>query len=60
MVKQLLNSVIAKYHDLSVSHRATNKSQYFAQPRPIIVEYIFFSTENNSSPENAEDNNNKM
>ena len=53
MIKQLLNSVIAKYHDLSVSHRsifclslqlqhiidllATEKSRYFAQPRPIIV-----------------------
>ena len=33
MIKQLLNSVIAKYRDLSVSRR----SQYFAQPRPIIV-----------------------
>ena len=44
MVKQLLNSVIAKYHDLSVSRRsimcrqmidllATSKSRYFAQPR---------------------------
>ena len=29
MIKQLLNSVIAKYRDLSV----------FAQPRPIIVNY---------------------
>ena len=54
MIKQLLNSVIAKYRDLSVSCRsiiykvyfrlrqiidllATDKSQYFAQPRPIIV-----------------------
>ena len=33
MIKQLLNSVIAKYRDLSVSRR----SRYFAQPRPIIV-----------------------
>jgi len=57
MIKQLLNSVIAKYRDLSVSHRsiiclslqlqqiidllATDKSQYFAQPRPIIVNYSF-------------------
>ena len=32
MIKQLLNSVITKYRDLSVSGRA----QYFAQPRPII------------------------
>ena len=55
MIKQLLNSVIAKYHDLSVSSRsitclslwlrqiidllATDKSRYFAQPRPIIVHY---------------------
>ena len=53
MIKQLLNSVIAKYHDLSVSRRsiiclslrlreiidllATDKSRYFAQPRSIIV-----------------------
>ena len=57
MIKQLLNSVIAKYHDLSVSRRSiiclslwlqliiidlltTDKSQYFAQPRPIIVSYL--------------------
>ena len=33
MIKQLLNSVIAKYRDLSVSRR----SQYFAQPHPIII-----------------------
>ena len=55
MIKQLLNSVFAKYRDLSVSHRsiiclslrlrqiidllATDKSRYFAQPRPIIVNY---------------------
>ena len=51
MIKQLLNSVIAKYRDLSVSRRsiicrrriidllATDKSRYFAQPRPIIVKY---------------------
>ena len=53
MIKQLLNSVMAKYRDLSVSCRsiiclslrlrqiidllATDKSRYFAQPRPIIV-----------------------
>ena len=53
MIKQLLNSVIAKYRDLSVSRSsniclslrfrqiidllATDKSRYFAQPRPIIV-----------------------
>ena len=55
MIKQLLNSVIAKYRDLSVSRRsiiclslrlrqiidllATDKSRYFAQPRPIIAKY---------------------
>ena len=37
MIKQLLNSVIAKYRDLSVSRRAKDKSRYFAQRRPIIV-----------------------
>ena len=56
MIKQLSNSVIAKYCDLSMSRRsiiclslrlrqiidllATDKSQYFAQPRPIIVKYF--------------------
>ena len=56
MIKQLLNSVIAKYHDLPESRRsiiclsprlrqiifmlATDKSRYFAQPRPIIVNYL--------------------
>ena len=52
MIKQLLNSVIAKYRDLSVSRRsiicrsriidllATNKSRYFAQLRPIIVKSL--------------------
>ena len=56
MIKQLLNSVIAKYRDLSVSRRsiiclslrlsqmidllAADKSRYFAQPRPIIVNYL--------------------
>ena len=55
---QLLNSVIAKYRDLSVSRRsiiclsfrlrqtidmlATYKSSYFAQPRPIIVNCLCF------------------
>ena len=54
MIKQLLNSVIAKNRD-PVSRRsiiclilrlrqiidllATDKSRYFAQPRPIIVDY---------------------
>ena len=58
VIKQLLNSVIAKYRCLSVSHRSiiclslrlqqiidllfTNKSRYFAQPRPIIVNKLFF------------------
>ena len=53
MIKHSLNSVIAKYRDLSVSRRsiiclslrlrqiivllATDKSRYFAQPRPTIV-----------------------
>ena len=55
MIKQLVNSVITKYRDLPVSRTwiiclslplrqiiallATDKSQYFAQPRPIIVKY---------------------
>ena len=51
MIKQLLNSVIAKYRYLSVSRKsdlrlwqiidllATGKSRYFAQPRPTIVYY---------------------
>ena len=59
MIKQLLNSVIARYRDLSESRRsiiclslrlrqildlfATDKSQYFAQPRPIIVIFFFSS-----------------
>ena len=33
MIKKLLNSVVAKYRDLSVSR----KSRYFPQPRPINV-----------------------
>ena len=56
VIKQLLNSVIAKYRDLWVSRRsiicrsqrlrqvidllATDKSRCFAQPRPIIVNYF--------------------
>ena len=59
MIKQLLNSVIAKYRDLPVSRTsiiclsprlrqiidllATDKSRYFAQPRSIIVT-CFFTT----------------
>ena len=54
MIKQLLDSVIAKYRYLSVSRRsiiclrllqvfdqlATDKSRHFAQPRLIIVNYL--------------------
>ena len=56
MIRQLLTSVIAKYRDLSVSCRsiiflsvrlrqiidllAIDKSRYFAQPRPIIANYV--------------------
>ena len=56
--KTILNSVIKKYRDLSVSCRsiicfslrlrqiidllATDKSRYFAQPCPIIVNYFYF------------------
>ena len=53
LIKELLNSVFAKYRDLSVASRsiirlslrqridplATDKSRYFAQPHPIIVNY---------------------
>ena len=55
MIKQLLNSAIPKYRDLSVARRsiiclclrhrqiidllATDKSRYFSQSRPIIVYY---------------------
>ena len=60
MIKRLLNSVSAKYRDLSVSRRsiiclslrlwqiidllATDKSRYFAQPRPINVNYLLIWT----------------
>ena len=52
-IKQLLNSVIAKCRDLSLSGRSiicpsrsldlrdTDKSRYFAQPRSIIVKYYY-------------------
>ena len=56
MIKQLLKTVIAKYRDLTVSRRlviclsfrlrqiidllATDKSRYFGQLRPIIVNYF--------------------
>ena len=37
MIKQFLNSVIAKYHDLSVSKPKAVANNIFAQPRLIIV-----------------------
>ena len=37
MMKQLLNSAIAKYFNLSVSLLTTDKSRYFPQPRSIIL-----------------------
>ena len=45
MIKQFLNSVIAKYHYLAVPSAtidllATDKSGYFAQPHPVIVNYL--------------------
>ena len=62
MIKQLLNSAIAKYRDLSVARRsiiclclrhrqiidllAADKSRYFAQSRPIIVYIILHSVSN--------------
>jgi hypothetical protein len=47
MIKQLLNSVLAKYRDLLVARRSiiclcTDKSRYFAQPRPIIDNYYYY------------------
>ena len=66
MIKQLLNSIIVKYRDLSVSRRsiicrsrrlrqiidllATDKSRYFAQPRPIIVNYPWSVTSHFRGP----------
>ena len=66
MIRQLLNSVIAKYRDLSVSRRsiiclnlrlrqiidllATDKSRYFVQPRPIIVNYFVYKKQSTISP----------
>jgi hypothetical protein len=53
MIKQLLNSVLAKYRDLwrwladqlfLIDLLATDKSRYFAQPRPIIDNYFFYSS----------------
>ena len=65
MIKQLLNSVIAKYRDLSVSRRsiicrsrrmrqiidllATDKSRYFAQPRPIIAKCFTTEADNENN-----------
>ena len=62
MIKQLLDSVTAKYRDLSVSRRsiiclslrlrqiidqlATDKLRYFAQPRPMIVNYYTLNSLN--------------
>ena len=53
MIKQLLTSVIVKYHYLSVSGRSIicrsrnfdlfdndKSARYFAQPRPMIVNYL--------------------
>ena len=39
MIKRLLNLVIAKYRDMSVSRRSI-KSRYFTQPHPIIVNSV--------------------
>ena len=60
-MKHLLNSVIAKHRDLSVSRTsiiylslwlwqiidllATEKSRYFAEPRQLIVKYYFQQTQ---------------
>ena len=49
MIKQLLNSVVAKYRDKSVSRQSiidqltSDKLRYFARPRPIIVNYYYLS-----------------
>ena len=52
MIKQLLNLVFAKYRDYQsradqlfadaviIDLRDTDKSRYFAQPRPIIAHYV--------------------
>jgi len=44
MIKKLLNSVIAKYRDsvcpCLAELLATEKSRYFAQPRPIMFNYF--------------------
>ena len=41
MIKQLLNSVIAKYPDLSVSRRSITNHDDFAQPGSVIANYVF-------------------
>ena len=58
MIKQLLNSVIAKHRDLLVSRTSiiwicspcTDKSRYFAQPRPIIVNCLVKHIKEKNSP----------
>ena len=61
MIKQLLNSVIAKYCELSVSRRPiicrsrrplADKSRYFAKPRPITVYYFATFKENDECVKN--------
>ena len=65
MIKQLLNSVIAKYRDLSSSLRsilylsfrlrqiidllATDKSRYFVQPCPMIADYFNCASHDNNN-----------
>ena len=72
MIKQLLNSVMAKYRDLSVCRKsiiclslrlrqiidllATDKSRYFAQHRPIIVNYLD-DIDNSDNIDNDDDSN---
>ena len=63
MIKQLLNSAIAKYRDLSVARISIiclclcspliiDKSRYFAQSRPMIVHYFTLSLQEQFVPEN--------
>ena len=65
-VQQLLNSVIAKYRDLPGSRTsiiclslrlrqiidllAIDKSRYFAEPRPIIVNYLVKHIKEKNTP----------
>ena len=67
MIKQLLNPVTAKYRELSVSRSSifchslrlrrmidllpTEKSRYFAQPRPIIVKCLHRCRQNRKHPD---------